>query len=442
MKTVKGVLKRILAVVFILAVVLGSLKIISKAIVDDSGTYTRVMMHEFYNQDNIDLLFVGASHCYRSVDPALISERTGKKAFCASSSGQFIDVSLAMVKEAADLYDLDHVYLELSASIAAETGWFRERDGLTQLYIVSDYMRPSKNKLELLLNATSPEHYLDTFLLPHSGLEYVFNPAGMMDVYRIKRTKAYRNYGYDYLVHEHEWYVGDGYVRHNKVMQDSMFFSVNCYEPYDISLITDDWRNTVLEIADFCRERGIPLSFYCAPVSDYQLAAWGNYDDYTAVVQELADEAGVDFVDFNRLDEDHFERQTAYFFNADHLNMYGSHLFSENLAAYINGELPADAFGERVSDRLDAKEPIYYGVALQMKSFPATSDFRLVSNHPGALEYRVELEPARGEPALLQDFDVNDHLSAEFEIGDKLIVAYRRAGDTDAEPAKLEYIIS
>ena len=32
--------------------------------VDDTNSYTRLTMHEFYNQDDIDTLFIGASHCY------------------------------------------------------------------------------------------------------------------------------------------------------------------------------------------------------------------------------------------------------------------------------------------------------------------------------------------------------------------------------------------
>ena len=44
-------------------------KLFSFLAVDDTDSFTRIMMHEFYHPDsNIDVLFLGASHCYRSLD--------------------------------------------------------------------------------------------------------------------------------------------------------------------------------------------------------------------------------------------------------------------------------------------------------------------------------------------------------------------------------------
>ena len=40
-------------------------------LVDDVHSYSRVMLQELYRDaGNIDTLFLGSSHCYRSVDPA------------------------------------------------------------------------------------------------------------------------------------------------------------------------------------------------------------------------------------------------------------------------------------------------------------------------------------------------------------------------------------
>ena len=42
-------------------------------LVDDVHSYSRVMLQELYRDaGNIDTLFLGSSHCYRSVDPAAV----------------------------------------------------------------------------------------------------------------------------------------------------------------------------------------------------------------------------------------------------------------------------------------------------------------------------------------------------------------------------------
>ena len=56
-------------------------------LVDDVHSYTRIMLEELYNcPENIDTLFLGPSHCYKSVDPAIFTEVTGEKAFNAGTS--------------------------------------------------------------------------------------------------------------------------------------------------------------------------------------------------------------------------------------------------------------------------------------------------------------------------------------------------------------------
>ena len=46
-------------------------------LVDNVHSYSRVMLQELYRDaGNIDTLFLGSSHCYRSVDPAAVDAPT------------------------------------------------------------------------------------------------------------------------------------------------------------------------------------------------------------------------------------------------------------------------------------------------------------------------------------------------------------------------------
>jgi hypothetical protein len=59
---------------------------------DDIHSYTRMMLEEMYRYDgNIDTLFIGSSHVYRSLDPKIADRMLGKNTFNAGSSSQGIE---------------------------------------------------------------------------------------------------------------------------------------------------------------------------------------------------------------------------------------------------------------------------------------------------------------------------------------------------------------
>ncbi len=90
------------------------LKVLNFALVDDVRSYTRVMLHEMYTQEeNIDVLFIGSSHCYRTLNPGLIDNIWSKNTFNGGTSSQSLDGSYAILNEVAKNNDLETVYLEM-----------------------------------------------------------------------------------------------------------------------------------------------------------------------------------------------------------------------------------------------------------------------------------------------------------------------------------------
>lgn len=85
---VRKLLRKILAITFIIAFFIASWFGLRYISVDDSSSYTRLTMHEFYNQENIDILFMGASHCYRGFDTNVTEEMLGCNTFNLGSSSQ------------------------------------------------------------------------------------------------------------------------------------------------------------------------------------------------------------------------------------------------------------------------------------------------------------------------------------------------------------------
>ena len=60
-------------------------------LVDDVHSYSRVMLQELYaDAGNIDTLFLGSSHCYRSVDPAQVDAALDTHSFNAATAGRLL----------------------------------------------------------------------------------------------------------------------------------------------------------------------------------------------------------------------------------------------------------------------------------------------------------------------------------------------------------------
>lgn len=416
------------------------------ALVDDAASYTRLMEHEFYNQENIDILCLGASHCYRGIIPSVVSERTGKNVFNASSSSQSPDASYALIKEAVKRYDVKEVYLEISASSAQGMGDFDDRTDLTSTYIISDYMMPSLNRAQLLLGASRSEYYVNGFFPARRKWNSILDFQYIASVLKKKNTDVYRNFGYDNAKSENEWYVGNGYVACKLLIDEHRYYTTNGFNRIDIENISDDWKNTIDAIIRYCNKNNVKLTLYDSPISCFQLASKGNYDDYISFVREFVKGKDVEYAEFNLLKEDYLPYKQTNYKDGHHLNMYGANDFSEFFSKYINGEIPEDAFYESVDEKLGSISPDFYGISYQDESENDTRTIQLVSNRPNYYEYKVEILRSDGGTDILQNYSTNNEITFpksalvdnDSDFNRKIVVSCR-IKETGEEVMILEY---
>ena len=192
----KTIIKRIVAIALAICLFIAGAEFWKYILISDSTSYTRLMMHQLYNpEDNIDVLFVGSSHVYRAFIPKITDKEFGAYTFNAGSSSQFMDGSLAVIKEADKGNDIKHVFLELYYGVVSG-GTYEERTGLTSTYILSDYMPMSLNKIQFLTHASSKEYWINSFLIAKRNWIYFFDSNYVKDVILSKQTEQYKNYIY------------------------------------------------------------------------------------------------------------------------------------------------------------------------------------------------------------------------------------------------------
>ena len=430
----KTAVKRAFAVFAVLLFVYCGCRCLNYMLIDDSDQYTRLMMHEFYSQDNIDVLFVGASHGTFGVDPELMGNLTGKKVFNACSYEQYPDATLALIKEADRLYDLEEIYFEVSINVAELTGYFKDRQSLVSTYLISDHMVPSVNKLSYLLNASSADHYVNSFFPARREFEKIADIDYIAEILEKKSTSKYKDYSYYYVnLNKDREYRGKGYMAFFEDIEDHGFFMRTGGGNSEPKTISRDWISTIYQIIDYCQSRHIKLTLYNAPFSDFGLSGMKGYDDYLSFLQEIFEGKDVNYVDFNLVKAEYFPYIQKNYNDSTHFNENGARAFSAFLADHISGKIPEDAYYASVSEKFSQISPCFYGMRFRDDYDAAERKFSLASSRDDYYEYRVSLITSSGEQLLIQDYDTNTDFSIPFDLldGCELVVTFRRAGSPE-----------
>ena len=348
---VNGVCKALVAFAGVCAALFCIWKGLRYALSDDYTSYkgyARVMMHELYGQESIDALFCGASLCYRGFDTGLLDRELGKNCFNAGSTIQGIPVSYCLLKDVFSRTTVGHVYLELEPAVEIRYDYRGDPDVVWGIYFIADNMKWGVPKLELLLKGTGPEYYASSFLVARRYWQKAFYLGYVKRNIQAKGTRAYREYGYDLLRSEAEWYVGKGYVANGIVASEDMLDDIRASIVYKVN---EGWISCVNRIIALCREKGVEITLVRTPVSGYVLSRWASwYDDYHNMISDIADRNGVDYWDFTLVKDEYFTPEAGLFSDSTHLNMYGARQFSTLFARVVRGELAYDDICCRSAD--------------------------------------------------------------------------------------------
>ncbi|MCR5119912.1 MAG: hypothetical protein K6B44_09910 [Lachnospiraceae bacterium] len=401
---IKKLIKAIAGAVFIAAVCAGIWYGLRVLLTDDTGSYTRVTLHEFYSQDNIDVLFLGASHCYRGIAPEITDEKLGLNTFNMGSSYQRIDTTYLLMKEAVELYDIDHIYVELSYNVAKKHAEF-ESD-LTDTYIVTDYMKPSLRKAAYLLERSGDGDYANSFLVARRNWKKIFEPGYIKELAEKKQSDAYKNY--EYPDNDEERYAGKGYVESDVEIPEGSFKNRPDEQTIKLEEIDPEWDKTVLDMIKFCEKHKVALTFFSTPLTSFRLLCYDNYDDFIDKVNGLIKESGsstVEYLDFSLMKEEYWPDTSTLFKDNRHLNAKGAELFSSIFADYINGRLTYDElFHKDIREKFASMEPGFYGTEYRENADDTYYDCRLVINREEETKSFVTFISDEGEEIILKEF--------------------------------------
>lgn len=391
---------------------------------DDSGSYTRLLMHELYEQDNIDILYCGASHVSHGITAKVADRMSGRNNFSSGTPSQSIKGTYAILRQATKLYDIEKVFLEIDFAVATQAA-AKYRSGFTADYLIAQYIRDPAIKWSYLFSVTSPKYYVNTILPIGKDKQMTLNPQSLF--LRAKSIFDGSYFRYEYVEDGFE-YDGKGCVLDLEPVRNGTFFDYKEKGRILVEAVSDDWKNTVDDIIALCKEKGIELIFYSQPCSDFYLHEKGNYDEYYDFCKEFTSSRGFDYYDFNLAKEKYQKLEDEDFRDNNHFSKQGVYKWTKIFCDYFfTGAIPKDdMFHTSYAEKIAAQEDRIYGLHMLASNDKKSMTIRPIVNHvdESRITYDVLIDDGNGETLLAErTFDTKIQLPAG-KSGTVRVVSY------------------
>ncbi|MGN1167797.1 MAG: hypothetical protein ACI4S2_15370 [Lachnospiraceae bacterium] len=262
--------------------------------------------YQYYVEDDkIDVLCVGSSHAYCSINPLLLFEEYGYAAYDLAASAQTMWISYYYIEEALKSQNPDVIILDIYETLNDNKEFGEE------------FVKP--NLMALPVNYTKykatqfagQEDWLSTFFLfPLTHDRYTKLHSGSFD----KLDNCYLGWHYSTEVFPCEPLCDPHSVKEIKEVDD----------------VSEEYLKQIIEL---CKEKNVELLLVNAPnaSADEEQFQRSNY------VAQFAYERGITFLDANRAIDEIGIDYSSDCMDERHLNYFGSMKYTRWIATYLQG---------------------------------------------------------------------------------------------------------
>ena len=440
-------LKRSIKIVVFFILCFWGVKLLNYGYVREDD-WSRIMLHHFYEDNGeIDNLYLGSSHVFFSLNPKILDNLTEQYNFNLSSSGQGLNGSYYLLKEANKKNNLSHVYLELYYRVSVE-GYYEATENKKYIWYNTDNMPLSVNKWCYAWSAGGAEGVLETWLPFVRYRTYLNDYNYITETIANKEKKDFKEYRFmvDFADGNGEAeYRKQGYQYATRIFRNEDRIYVD--DTINKAPMCKKAQEYLQEIIKYCKKNDISITLFVSPMDNLQLISTTNYDYYVEQVREIAEEYQVDFYDFNLAKEEYlpiYEEQG--FYDVGHLNAKGAEMFTPFFYQIVTGDKEKNKqfFYNSYSEKLLNMEPSVYGLCYTDSE---TSDdlleqrcFSIASNRSQGMEYRIIITPEDEKQYMLQDFNENGQFSLpKEEHGTISVVSRMKNEPNDVNTLEVKY---
>ncbi len=323
---------------------------------DDTNSYSRALAHEFYRQNNIDILFCGASHVSHGMDPRISDKEFGENTFNAGTPSQGINGTYAVIRQALKSYKVSKIYLETDFAIACREPELPLKMGKSD-FIVQSFLKDPAIKFQFIKENSSSGNILNAFLPIGKDKLMTLSPKKFILKLKSVLTGNYFKYTYG---SKDSGYAGKGCVLDYEQIENGTFSNDKFEAPF--KPVASYWKKYVERITELCKENNVELVFYSMPGSDFYLHEKGDYDIFYNEMNSFINGLGYDYYDFN-LCKPKFQMEDSDYSDDNHLNAKGIEKFSHIFCNFFTGKVSKDnMFYSSYKEKTNSQEHKIYGL--------------------------------------------------------------------------------
>lgn len=274
-----------------------------------NGGLSVLRFREAEDYGDVDVLFLGSSHCYRTFDTQWLAGQ-GVRAFNLGSSAQGPLISYHLAPKYLEKLDPELVVLEVYSETLRSNSAESLLDQLAN--------RPMEKSLFQMTVAAGGVKSWNGFLV------HLLNFSDEPLVSRMPKQKAVNGH-----------YVPGGFVRRELESGGLMAFNESLIPVNEKQL---DYLDRLIAMV---QAQGRKIVLVGQPLPKETLAAIADYDEIQAEVMRISDAYGVPFYDFNGpASPDGFEylHDEDLFYDYHHLNMAGVAAFNPVFLGMLKGD--------------------------------------------------------------------------------------------------------
>lgn len=322
----------------------------SDFVLTPAGSYTRLLFHELYAQERVDIAFAGSSNCYRAYDPAVIDALTGKNTFNIGSSLQTMKGTYYMVAELLRVHRPETVVLSLSP-----TGLLGSplHSDLSDLILIK-FMANSAVRADYFVNLSDSQQ-VSTVFYGRAFMPGALKPAELFPNIKAKCSAAYRNFDASVAASEKEYYVEKGFVysRYGPLQDGEIGDILHSRFDADFAFNDASIDQNLLEYFDktvaLCREKGVEVLIVSPAAPRASVLAFEGYDKFLNFCNDYAAaREGVSYYNFALLRPEKLVLRNSGFYDDCHQNGDFAAEYSAAFAHFLNecadGTLNPDAW--------------------------------------------------------------------------------------------------
>lgn len=305
-------MKKIFSTLFLLCIFAGIVNVLGKATLNRT-TEGCIQLSDFYEleEDTVDVLFVGSSHVYYSINTCLLYDNYGMASYLLASPGQPVWISYYFLEEALKtqsprLVVLDVCTLYHKGSDVGASSWPS---------LIS--MKPSLVKWKAICAVNQEEQLLDGigafFPFPYYHTRYA-----QLTRQDYENTKLVRYNGYK--------------PDFNVISQDELaeWADTDQQNFGKIEPVSERTETYLRKLIELCQDKAISVLLVNSPYLNQTEEKQQAYN----YIGTIAREYGIPFIDSNFVEEIQIDFKKDLL-EASHLNYYGSVKYTDYLAQWI-----------------------------------------------------------------------------------------------------------